>query len=65
VTATDACIGGIELERRPKLGWVDLSGRKIEAARHDAYHRAGVAIEADVTVENGRVAAEGALPEIV
>ena len=65
VAAAAARSCGIDLDGDPEFGRVEFSWRKGEATGHDADHGAGVAVEADITAEDGSVAAEGPLPEAI
>ena len=54
--------GGIDLDRQPEFGRVQLAGREGKSRRHDADHEAGIAIEANVAADDPAIAAERPLP---
>ena len=65
MTAPAARIRRIELQRRPKLRRSRFAGRKYESGRHDAEHRTRFAVQPDIAPQNGAIASEGSLPQVV
>ena len=62
-----AAVGGrgVQLKGEPEFGWVELAGREGEAGRHDADHRAGFAVQVDVSPDGSGRSAEALAPQAV
>ncbi len=63
VAAAAARLGGVDLEGGPKLRRIGLPRGKGEILGHDADDDTGIAVEPDISADDGGVAAVRALPE--